>query len=163
VAALPSSSVITLPWTLAAATPSGSVTVIAARLPLRSVRSLPATLAWTWRLRRALRDAPGLAGYAFAMPISGSPLWTVSAWTSRTELTAFQHNAAHQAAQTHLRARLQPATFAVWNCPAAQLPVPWPEVKRRIFAGARTQQSRRRDGTPGEATLTAATTTEETR
>jgi hypothetical protein len=143
VAALPSSSVITLPWTLAAATPSGSVTVIAARLPLRSVRSLPATLAWTWRLRRALRDAPGLAGYAFAFQISGFSLWTVSAWTSRTELNAFEHNEAHQAAKIDLRARLRPATFAVWNCPATQLPVPWPEVRRRIIAVAPAAPGRR--------------------
>jgi hypothetical protein len=87
----------------------------------------------------------------------------VSAWTSRTELTAFEHNEAHQAAKIDLRARLRPATFAVWNCPAAQLPVPWPEVRRRILAGTRTRQSRRRDATPGDASLSAATTTEETR
>jgi hypothetical protein len=154
--------VITLPWTLTA-TPSATVTVIAARLPLRSVRSLPAILVWTWRLRRALRDAKGLAGYAFAFQTSGSALWTVSAWTSRTALTAFEHNEAHQAAKVDLHARLRPATFAVWNCPAAQLPVPWAEIRRRILAGARTRQSRRRDAPPGDASLSAATTTEETR
>jgi hypothetical protein len=162
VAALASGSVITLPWTLAAS-PSGTVTVIVARLPLRSVRSLPATLAWTWRLRRALRDAPGLAGYALAMSISGSALWTVSAWTSRTALTAFEHSDPHQVAKIDLQARLRPATFAVWSCPAEQLPVPWPEVRRRILAGTRTRQSCRRDTPPGEASLSAATTTEETR
>jgi hypothetical protein len=162
VAALASSSVITLPWTLVAI-PSDSVTVIAARLPLRSVRSLPATLVWTWRLRRALRDAPGLTGCAVACQISGSALWTVSAWTSRTALTAFEHNGVHQAAKVDLRARLRPATFAVWSCPAAQLPVPWPEIRRRILAGARTRQSCRRDAPPCEASLSAATTTEETR
>ncbi len=162
-AALVSSSVITLPWTLAG-TPSGTVTVtvIAARLPLRSARSLPSTLAWTWRLRRALRDAPGLAGYAFAFQISGSALWTVSAWTSRTDLTAFEHSDPHRAAKIDLQARLRPATFAVWSCPAAQLPVPWPEVRRRILAGIRTRQSCRRDAPSGEASLSAATTTEET-
>jgi len=146
VAAVPSSSVITLPWTLAA-TPSASVTVIAARLPLRSVRSLPATLAWTWRLRRVLRDAPGLAGYAFAFQISGPALWTVSAWTSRTALTAFEHNEAHQAAKIDLLARLRPATFAVWKSPAGQLPVSWPEVRRRIIAAVAPAAPGRRDST----------------
>jgi hypothetical protein len=154
--------VITLPWTFAA-TPSATVTVIAARLPLRSVRSLPATLAWTWRLRRALGDAPGLTGYAFAFQISESALWTVSAWTSRTALTAFQHNAVHRAAKLDLRARLRPATFAVWSCPAAQLPVRWPEIRGRILAGTRTRQSRRCDAPPCDASLSAATTTEEIR
>ena len=42
-----------------------------------------------------------------------------------------------------LRARLRPATFAVWNCPAAQLPVPWPEVRRRIIAVAPAAPGRR--------------------
>jgi hypothetical protein len=154
--------VIALPWTLTG-TPSGTVTVIAAQLPLRYVRSLPATLAWTWRLRRALRDAPGLAGYAFAFQISASALWTVSAWTSRTALTAFEHNSVHQAAKIDLRPRLRPATFVVWSGPAVQLPVPWLEVRRRILAGTRTRQSCRRDAPPGEASLGAATTTEETR
>jgi len=67
----------------------------------------------------------------------------VSAWTSRTELTAFEHNEAHQAAKIDLRAWLRPATFAVWNCPAAQLPVPWPEVRRRIIAVAPAAPGRR--------------------
>ena len=127
---------ITLPWTLAA-TQSGDVTVIAARLPLRSARSLPATVAWAWRVRRALRDAPGLAGYAFAFQICGSALWTVSAWQSRTELTGFEHSGAHRGATMALRPRLRPATFAVWSCQATELPVEWPEVRRRITAGAK--------------------------
>jgi hypothetical protein len=134
--------VITLPWTRAV-TPTRSVTVIAARLPLRSLRSMPATVAWTWRLRRALRDAPGLAGYAFAFQICGSALWTVSAWTSRTELTAFERSDAHREAKTNLRARLLPATLAVWSCSAAQLPVHWREVRRRITAVAPAAPGRR--------------------
>jgi hypothetical protein len=133
--------VITTPWTLAE-TPSGTVTVIAARLPLRSLGSLPATLVWTWRLRRALCDAPGLGGYAFAMPISGSALWMVSAWTSRRALTAFQHNAAHRAAQADLRIR-------------------WAEVQRRILAAPDPAISPARWdaglGEPGHSTPTEET------
>jgi hypothetical protein len=97
------------------------------------------------------------------MPISGSALWTVSAWTSRADLTAFEHSEAHQAAKTHLREQLRPATLAVWDCPATHLPIPWPDVQRRILAGARTRQSCRRDATASETTLAPATTTEETR
>ncbi len=114
--------------------PSGSVTVIAARLVVRSVHALPATLAWTGRLHRALHAAPGLAGHAFAVQLSGPAVWTVSAWTTRTDLTAFEHSDAHEAAKSDLRGRLRPATFVVWTCPATALPVAWAEVRRRITA-----------------------------
>jgi hypothetical protein len=154
--------VITLPWTLVG-TPSATVTVIVARLALRSVRSMPATLTWTRQMHLALREAPGVAGYSFAFQISGSALWTASAWTSRTALTAFEHTDTHRAAKTDLQARLLSATFAVGSCPPTQLPVPWPELRRRINAAARTRQSCRRDAPSGQTTLAAATTTEETR
>src|SRR4051812_11748506 len=119
-------------WSQATATPSGRLTVIAARLPLRSARSLPATLAWAHRLRQTLPEVPGAAGCSFAVQLREPALWTVSAWTSRTELTAFEHSATHQAAKAALVDRLRPATFAVWDCPSDNVPVRWSEVRRRI-------------------------------
>jgi hypothetical protein len=108
------------------------VTLIAARLPLRSWRSLLPALARARRLRRALREVPGAAGCSFAVQLRDPALWTVSAWTSRTDLTAFEQGAAHQAAKTDLLDRLRPATFAVWDCPGPLLPVRWSDVQRRI-------------------------------
>lgn len=124
---------LTLPWTtITKGSPDRGCTVIAARLPLRSFRSLPAALTWTWRLRRQLGAAPGVAGHATALELTDLALWTVSAWTSRTDLTRFDHSDLHQAAKTILRPQLWPATLAVWTCPHGALPVPWAEVRARI-------------------------------
>jgi len=123
---------ITLPWTTADPRTDISCTVIAARLPLRSVRHLPAVLAWTRRVRQQLATAPGLAGHGVALELSGLALWTVSAWTTRTDLTRFERSEPHQAAESSLRPKLWPATFAVWTCTTAELPPPWTEIRRRV-------------------------------
>jgi hypothetical protein len=122
---------LTQPWTTTgnvAATPS---TVIAGRLPLRSHRDLPAALMWAQRTQRHLATTPGVGGYATSVDLSPA-LWIVSAWTNRDDLVRFEHSTDHYAAQQALRLRLRPATFVVWTCPTADLPVTWAEVRRRI-------------------------------
>ena len=130
--------VITLPWSTADPRADISCTVIAGRLPVRSVRDLPAVLAWTRRVRRQLATAPGLAGHGAALDLSGLTLWTVSAWTTRTDLTRFERGEPHQAAESSLRARLWPATFAVWTCATADLPLAWTEIRRRVEVAPRS-------------------------
>lgn len=124
---------LTTRWKPAEVTYPGGVTVIAGRLPLRSLRAAPAVLGWTWRIRRELDAA---AGYSLGWELSGPALWMVSAWHSRGALTAFEHTAAHEQAKAALRPGLRPPTFVVWSCSGADLPVPWPEVRRRIAAAA---------------------------
>lgn len=127
---------LTPPWTtttdLAADT---TCTVIASRLPLRSRRSLPALLAHTWRARRALAIAPGLAGYRLGTELRRPALWTVSAWSNRAAIVRFDHSEMHRRAKRELGPVLLPPTFVVWNCPVSELPVTWTEVRRRV-AGA---------------------------
>jgi hypothetical protein len=96
---------------------------------------VPAALTWVRRTRRQLDRAPGLVGRAVAIDLSPA-LWIVSAWTDRNDLLRFEGSAAHLAAQTALRPRLLPATFAVWTCPTAGLPITWAEVRRRIAVAA---------------------------
>jgi hypothetical protein len=125
--------VLTAPWTTVAPfSPRNDCTVIAVRLPLRSLRSLPSTLNWTWRVRRQLDVTPGVAGHATALDLTDLALWTVSAWTSRTELIRFDRSELHQTAKSILWPHFRPATFAVWNCDHATLPVSWSEVRSRI-------------------------------
>jgi hypothetical protein len=127
--------VLTVPWTTTHPAPSAhTCTVIAARLPLISTHTVPAAVIWAWRIRRHLAGTPGLVGHALALEMSGQALWTVSAWSSRTQLLAFDRGDIHQNAKAALRPRLRPATFAVWSCPASDLPLLWPEIRRRIAA-----------------------------
>jgi hypothetical protein len=58
----------------------------------------------------------------------------VSAWTNRADLVRFDHSLEHQETKSVLRPRLWPATFAVWTCRSADLPVTWAEARRRIDA-----------------------------
>jgi hypothetical protein len=126
--------VLTLAWTIADRRPDSTCTVLAGRLPLRAHRDLPAAMAWMLRTRRHLAVTPGLAGQAAAVELSAPALWIVSAWTSRADLVRFDHSHAHQAAKSALRPRLWPASFVVWTCRCADLPVAWAEVRRRIDA-----------------------------
>lgn len=127
---------LTTPWTNGVTGPDRDCTVIAGRLPLQSFRDLPAVIAWAWRIRRHLAATPGLAGHATAVDISRPALWTVSAWTSRTDLGRFDGGELHRAAKSALRPRLWPATFVVWTCDPTDLPVAWSEVRRRIAAAS---------------------------
>ena len=127
---------LTVPWKSAhAVAPTHTCTVIAARLPLRSSRAIPASVIWAWRIRRHLATTPGVVGHALALEAAGPALWTVSAWSSRTHLSAFDRSDLHQAAIDVLRPRMHPATLAVWSCAASELPAQWCDVRRRIAAG----------------------------
>lgn len=75
---------------------------------------------------------PGLVGHTVAVDVASATLWTVSAWVDRGALARFERSAAHRAAKNDLREFLAPSTFAVWDCPVRDLPIRWPEVRRRI-------------------------------
>jgi hypothetical protein len=128
--------VLTVPWTTVHPAPPGHIcTVIAARLPLRSSRGIPASVIWAWRIRRQLGDIPGVIGHGLGLEMETPALWTVSAWSSRARLNAFARSDLHQAAIAALRPGLRPATLAVWSCAASELPARWPDLRRRIAAG----------------------------
>lgn len=123
----------TIPWTRRSSpAPTTECTVMASKLPLRSHRSIPRFLSHTLRIRRQLANAPGLIGYALdAHPIAKT-FWTVSAWTSSTDLRQFDRTNPHHAAKNDIRSAMQPTTFVFWTCRADELPIGWDEVRRRI-------------------------------
>ncbi len=114
--------------------PHSDCSVFAARLIVRSHHDIPGLLGWAAEVARQLGRAPGLLGYAIAPEPSVDTLWTVSAWSHRTDLLTFERSNVHQAAKQHLRGLLTPSTLAVWTCPADQLPIGWPDVRARITA-----------------------------
>ena len=125
---------LALRWTTPSRPPGPAVdcTVLATKLPLRSHRDLPRFVRWSLRIRRQLSRTPGLLGYSVALQLLDRTLWTVSAWSDRRELARFDRSGAHRAAKDALRAALLPSVLVLWTCPVAQLPVGWPEVRRRI-------------------------------
>jgi hypothetical protein len=125
---------LALPWTTpnGAAGPAVECTVLATKLRLRSHRDVSRFVRWSLRIRHQLSRTPGLVGYSIALQLLDRTLWTVSAWTDRRELARFDRSGPHRAAKDLLRGVLRPSVLVLWTCPAAQLPVGWPEVRRRI-------------------------------
>jgi hypothetical protein len=126
--------------------PAGVCTVFAARLPLRSYRDVPRLVWFAVRVRRQLRSATAVLGYALRLRIRDKTLWTVSAWSHRGELARFARTEPHRAAKQALRSAMLPSTIVLWTCPVDRLPVSWHETHERIGAvdgGRRTGEEAR--------------------
>jgi hypothetical protein len=122
-----------LPWTsFANVDPDTECTVMASRLPLRSHATIPKFLVWTVRIRRQLAQAHGLVGYALDARLLRKTFWTVSVWTSRSELGTFNRTDPHRTGTDTIRRAMRPTTFVVWTVRAGDLPIRWDEVRRRI-------------------------------
>jgi heme-degrading monooxygenase HmoA len=124
-----------LPWKrIEDVEPATEVTVMASHLPLRSYRRIPAFLAATLRIRRQLARTPGLIGYTLDAKLTRRAFWTVSAWRSREDLGAFAAADPHRHDVGNIRPHMEPTTFVFWTTTAADLPIGWEEVRRRIAA-----------------------------
>ena len=75
-------------------------------------------------VRRRLRAAEGLLGYALAVRLRDRTFWTISAW--------FDQDAADAGAPAGLGPVLATSTSASWYCLAEELPVGWDEVQHRL-------------------------------
>ena len=121
-----------LPWTTVSEVPPDTTcTVLVTRLPLRSNRAVPGFLRWTLRIRRQLAKSPGLVGYALDAHLLRRTFWTVSAWADPAELGRFARGDPHAEAVRAIHPSMGRPTFVRWTCTAAELPVPWSEVRRR--------------------------------
>ena len=122
-----------LPWTnVEAVPPDTEVVVMASRLPLRRYRHIPGFLAATLRIRRQLAGAPGLVGYALDAKLLRKEFWTLSAWTDRRALAAFDRADPHRASVDGIRPHMARSTFTFWSTTAADVPVAWDEATRRV-------------------------------
>ena len=134
----------TLPWTtLADAEPDAEVLVMASRLEVRSLRHVPGFLLASLRLLRQARQAEGAHGVALkAEPLSRT-FWTLSAWDGRDALNAYSSAEPHVSVMRAKRAVMRDSTFVFWEARARDLPIDWPEARRRIAGAA---SAPRRDG-----------------
>ena len=122
-----------MPWSIVTSVePDREVTVMATYLPLRRYRSIPRFMQWTLRIRRQLARSDGLIGYALEAQLLRKQFWTVSAWTSKTEVGRFNRADPHAAGAAAIRPLMGPTTFVTWSVRAGDLPVPWDEVHRRV-------------------------------
>lgn len=118
--------------------PDTSCTVVAGQLQFSSWRGGLRSLLWTARVHHRLGSCPGLLGHSLAVDLRRRVLCTVSAWSSRSAVVAFERSEWHHgAARREISPRLTSSTFAVWDSESALLPLTWVEIDRRLGEASR--------------------------
>jgi hypothetical protein len=118
-----------LPWSARASLPpTYACFVTASRQAVRRYRDVPVFLRHLWVVRRRLRGAEGLLGYALAVRLRDRTFWTVSAW--------FDKDAAVAGVPAGLGSVVAASTLASWFCLAEELPIGWDEVQHRLGRAA---------------------------
>src|SRR5580700_7116841 len=112
-----------LPWTtISSPDRAREYVVMASRLPLARYRDMPGFLRAAMLIRAQLARASGLI---------------------RDALDAFSRADPHRSRVRVIRPRMRPTTFTYWTVSGADLPVAWAEVRRRVAAAERTEDSPR--------------------
>ena len=122
-----------LPWSVRGSLPpTYACFVTATQLRLRRYWNLPAHLWHLRTLRRQLRAADGLLGFAFAARLRGPTFWTIAAWVDPDAAAIF--GKAHDASGRAFAPQIAASTDVSWSCLAEELPISWPEARHRLGA-----------------------------
>jgi hypothetical protein len=126
-----------LPWkTFSKPDPARDYVAMASRLPLAQYRDILLFLRATMAIRAQLAQASGLVGYSLDAHLARRTFLTLSAWDSQDALDAFARADPHRSRVSIIRPRMRPTTFTFWTVRGADLPISWPEARRRIAAQA---------------------------
>jgi quinol monooxygenase YgiN len=99
------------------------------RLPLRHYRHIPRFLRATLAIRRQLRTASGLVGYALVAQLFHKTFWTLSAWTDDDSLQAFVRTDPHRTVMARIHPLMEPPTFAFLRLSGRDLPPEWASAR----------------------------------
>jgi hypothetical protein len=112
--------------------PTYACFVTATQQRLRRYRNLPAHL-WRLRtLRRQLREADGLLGFALAARLRDRTFWTIAAWVDPDAAALFAK--AHPNLPSTFAPQLAASTDVSWSCLVEELPITWPDARHRLAA-----------------------------
>ncbi|MER5602203.1 DUF3291 domain-containing protein [Streptomyces sp. NPDC002265] len=129
----------TIPWLpgtdRGAAAPEGAAgppLVMASRLELRSLWSVPGFLLLSLVVLRQARRSPGLIGTSLRAEPLRRTFWTLSAWRDQEALNAFDRTGPHARSVRRLRPGTRSSVFVFWSTERDRLPVTWDEARRRL-------------------------------
>jgi hypothetical protein len=125
-------SMPTLPWTSGPYVDDAPLHVLTSTLPLNRYLDVPRFLHWTLKIRKQLRDAPGLAGYSLDARLPHKTFWTLSAWQDREAMEQFVRSGAHAAMLADMAGRLGPSRFVESTAARADLPLDWSAARQRV-------------------------------
>jgi len=128
----------TIPWMpgpgrdTAGAAESGPPVVMASRLELRSLLSVPRFFLLSLVVFQQVRRSPGLIGASLRAEPLKRTFWTLSAWRDRAALEEFNRTDPHAKSVRGLRPVMKGSVFVFWNAEAGELPIAWDEARRRL-------------------------------
>ena len=126
----------TLPWTkVQDPPPDRDVVVLASRLELRSLRTVPGFLRAAMAVRRQVRRTEGALGVSLIAQPTRKTFFTLSAWADQAALDEFVRTRPHRDVMARFPPKMRGSTFVTWTMPGDELPVDWRVAKERI-AGA---------------------------
>lgn len=128
----------TLPWSEPHAPgPGAEALVMASRFEVRSLRDVPGFFLASITVWRQARRSPGAWGVALKAQPLRRTFWTVSAWSDRAAVGTYARTEPHLSTMRRKRSVMRDSTFVFWSVPAAELPITWSEVERRVAAERR--------------------------
>ncbi|MFJ4658862.1 hypothetical protein ACIP5Y_46965 [Nocardia sp. NPDC088792] len=130
----------TLPWMTINPPATPEVQCMVSRLEVKSVLHAPAFLISSMSLWRQARRSPGIVGVALKAEMLKGVFWTSSAWTDKAAIYAYASAEPHKSTVARKRKVMREATFAFFTAPAAELPMSWEDVQRRIAEERAAQQ-----------------------
>ncbi|MFE3022915.1 hypothetical protein [Nocardia tengchongensis] len=131
----------TLPWTTVGTPTTPEVQCMASRLEVKSLRHAPGFLISSLSLWWQARRSPGALGVALKAEMFKGTFWTYSAWDDKSAIYTYARTEPHKSTVERKRKVMQEATFVFFKAPANELPLPWPEIRRRIAEQRDTPQS----------------------
>jgi heme-degrading monooxygenase HmoA len=122
-----------LTWTtITEPLPDGTYVGFATKLPLTAHRFVPGFLYDTMRIRRQLRDLPGLVGYSMLAELGPRTFWTVSVWEDEAALHRFPGAEPHRSITRRAPKRMGRSMFEQFDVVGRELPLTWPASKDRF-------------------------------
>ncbi|MGX1548436.1 DUF3291 domain-containing protein [Streptomyces adustus] len=118
-----------------AAAPAGATgppLVMASRLELRSLWSVPRFLLLSLVVLRQVRRSPGLIGTSLRAEPLKRTFWTLSAWRDQEALITFDRTDPHARHVRRLRPGMKSSAFVFWSTERDRLPVTWDEARQRL-------------------------------
>jgi hypothetical protein len=106
---------ITIPWIARQKKSDAPVTVMASRLELASVKSVPQFMYLALGSFVQVLRAPGVAGASLkAEPLKGR-FWTLSSWSDNASIGAYNNSEPHRSTVIKLRPKMSGSRFVIYE------------------------------------------------
>ncbi len=122
-----------IPWTARGEMEPGRYyLVMASHLPLTRITSTVRFFRAVVAVRKQLRSAEGLVGYALRAKPLARDYWTLSVWTDQAALDGFMRTPPHVGVMGSLKPFMAPTMFVQWEIAAADGQPSWTEALERL-------------------------------